>query len=66
MVALVDPRNPSKVCHSCRYKAEESLADRTRKCPRCRLELNRDRGDSSNIKALRLQSLANSTALGWK
>lgn len=58
-VALVDPRNTSKMCSRCGVLVEKKLSDRTHSCS-CGLVIDRDYNASLNILRLGIQSLEKS------
>jgi putative transposase len=57
MVILVNPRNTSKMCSSCRELVEKDLSVRVHQCPHCGLVLGRDQNAAINILRLGLQHL---------
>lgn len=56
-VALVDPRNTSKMCSRCGTLVVKSLSVRVHRCPVCGLVMDRDENASNNILRLGLESL---------
>jgi len=50
-VIKVNPKNTSQTCSKCRHELEEhlSLSDRTFRCPKCGMEMDRDMNASRNI-----------------
>ena len=58
VVLQVDPRNTSKACSNCGWINNDlTLADRTFKCQKCGIELNRDANAAKNILRLGLGTL---------
>jgi putative transposase len=56
-VALVNPRNTSKMCSRCSALVDKDLSVRVHTCPSCGLVLDRDINAAINILRLGLQSV---------
>jgi putative transposase len=57
-VVLVDPRGTTKRCSGCGKEAPKDLKDRIHTCPRCGLNMCRDRNAALNILTLGLRGIA--------
>jgi len=58
VVVKVNPAYTTQDCSSCHHRQAMPLGERTYRCPRCHLVLDRDLNASLNIRALGLQSLS--------